>query len=246
MKLTGITPAFELSMAEEPGDAEEAKQVLGLKPRVTPDGPGPSCGYCGRTSPPGGLEDMSQGGPAVHTCKDTKNCIADYDAKEPALLDKQYPDWKRRYAEFKASQMRARIHRELAAVRTRLQASGKTAYGWYHPDLLAKQQAELEAEDRRFQALAAEFTPPDSFFSDLAVQLAGRRTPDAMELAASDPDEGIGAPDTSGPAPFQMQPDPWAHTMRNPHHRAHTLGYMRGHNPGVVSGADALARRAVS
>jgi hypothetical protein len=94
--------------------------------------------------------------------------------------------------------------------------------------------------------LAGEFAPPDSFYSDLAVALAARREPDELELAAAEEGEGIFAEqDTSGPAPWAMLPDPWSHTMRNPAHRAHTLGHQRQHR-GVTDAASALARRAVA
>jgi len=60
--------------------------------------------------------------------------------------------------------------------------------------------------------------------------------------------EGILGPgsDQGPPAPFAMLPDPFggfAHTMRNPAHRTHTLGFHREHFKGVMSGADAIAAR---
>lgn len=253
MKLAGVSWELQLTMAEEPGDREDAKLVLGLRPRVEPDGPGPHCGYCGRTRPPSGLEDMSEGGPPVFTCKDSPACIAEYDRREPRLIDRQFPGWRRDYARVKRAEAERRIGQELAAQRKYLEAASRTAWGFYHPEQLAQQQAQVEAEDRQFQAALAAVErasrPSDSALADFAVALARMRSPDELELAAPAPDEGQGIfaePDTSGPAPFQMQPAGWEHTMRNPANRAHTLGHMRGRDSRVSDAAAALGRRAVA
>ena len=55
---------------------------------------------------------------------------------------------------------------------------------------------------------------------------------------------------TAEPAAPQAQPepvkfDPWAHTMRNPAHRQHTLGHHLGHK-GVTDAASAVARRNIT
>lgn len=253
MKLTGVTPVLELTMAEEPGDREDAKLVLNLRPIVKPDGPGPHCGYYGRTHPPSGLEDMSDGGPPVHTCNDTGDCIAEYDRREPKLMDQQFPGWRKRYSQLQAAMFQARIKQELAVERQRLGAASQTAYGWYHPEEIARQQAQLDAEDRQFQALAREFAPPESFHDDLIAALAARRAPAAeVELAAEG--QGIYGPgyDQGGPAPFAMLPgcggpDGCDHiTLRCPRNRGHLFGHMRGRDPRITDAATAQARRAVS
>lgn len=214
-----------LALSSDPSVSHfhDAQIALGLDPHVEPDEPGspgktpcklcnlnggPHCGWCGRTHPPGGLDKL---GTNAHECRDEASCMAHHLAREPEWADHQMPEWRQDYQKY------------LDAERKRLEASKQTAYGWYHPQEIARQQAQLEAENRQLQAaLAAAFAPPASFHDDLIAALAARRAPGEVELATEG--EGIFGPeyDQPGPAPWAF--DPWSHTLRSPHNRAHTLG----------------------
>ena len=74
-------------------DHQAAKVALGLEPETEPDGPGPSCGYCGRTAPADGLEDQSLNGPPVHECTDSADCQSARQAAEPVWIDRQFRSW---------------------------------------------------------------------------------------------------------------------------------------------------------
>src|SRR5712672_258236 len=54
-----MAPAGELALAAGDPERGEAKIALGLETRAQPDGV-PSCDWCGRSDPPGGLADMRQ------------------------------------------------------------------------------------------------------------------------------------------------------------------------------------------
>jgi hypothetical protein len=86
-----------LALGADPPDADHlqaAKVALGLEVRAEPDGPGPSCGWCGRSDPPSGLADESMGGHEVHACVDGTDCAATRTQREPMWLDKQGKWWK--------------------------------------------------------------------------------------------------------------------------------------------------------
>ena len=91
-ELQGVSVLALAADADVP-DRQAAKIALGLEPVTEPDGPPPSCGYCGRSDPPGGLEDQSMGGPAVHECNDSADCQSARAQAEPMWLDKQFRAW---------------------------------------------------------------------------------------------------------------------------------------------------------
>jgi hypothetical protein len=62
-----------------------------------------------------------------------------------------------------------------------------------------------------------------------------------VRLAAELP--GVHDPATPEPAPV-IKFDPWGHTLRNPAHRQHTLGHLRGQH-GMTDAAAAVGRKAV-
>jgi hypothetical protein len=256
-----------LELASDPSvpDFREAQIVLGLRPDPEPDQPGKvpgktACHWCGRSAPAGGLTTTGyrpvssdehvdpktlatttehHDGPAVPDpagahCVHEGACMATHLAQEPEWADHQVPQWRQDYQKY------------LDAERKRLEAASHLAWAAYHPKEFGAQRAQIETQERQLQALAAEFAPPDSFYSDFAVALA-KRNSDAVELAASvsDEDLGIGAPDTEGPAPFQMEPghsDNCDHiTLRCPWNRTHLHGAVR--TPSRADAASTLAWR---
>jgi hypothetical protein len=68
-----LSPVSEVALSASAPEVEEAKAALGLETRAEHDGE-PACGWCGRSSLPGGLADESLGGPEDHACVDAGDC----------------------------------------------------------------------------------------------------------------------------------------------------------------------------
>jgi hypothetical protein len=259
---------LELAVSDPPAACyREAAATLDLRPQPEPDEGTvlgkTACHWCGRSDPPAGLTRVSNlnirfshetdpqtlavthhahvgpelQDPAGAHCADEKGCMAARLDREPEWADHQIPDWRKRYTDY------------LDAERKRLEASKRTAWSWYHPDEIRRQQDQLRAEEAQLGlAVAAEFRPPDSFFSGLAVALAAQRKP-AAELELAEAAQGIFAePDTAGPAPFQLLPcggPPGClhDTLRCPRTRGHLHGEIRRLEPRAADPAASRARR---
>ena len=74
-----------------------------------------------------------------------------------------------------------------------------------------------------------------------SIEHLGEKAIEQLELAAA-PVSGITDPPQAPPEPVRF--DPWGHTMRAQHNRAHTLGSHLEHK-GVNDAASAVARRNV-
>ena len=151
-----------LELASDPSvpDFRDAQIVHGLHPHPEPDQEGKipgrdACHWCGRSNVPlTTIDYRSQPPPTVHVdpktlavtttghppgpvvhdpagahCLHEGACMAHHLAQEPEWADHQMPRW------------RADYQRYLDAERKRLEAASRTAWGWYHPEQLGKQQA---------------------------------------------------------------------------------------------------------
>lgn len=165
-------------------------------------------------------------------CADEAGCHAEHDRREPEWIDHQF-NWRPAYA--KVQQARIDWAKVLRARQ-------------FEQELAQQRRFPRPVSEYEWTSLAEASRPPDSFFSDLAIALAARREERGQQIELAAGGEGIYGEtyDQPGPASSAMLSDPWAHTMRNPAHRAHTLGHMRGHLHGVTDAASALARRTVA
>lgn len=84
---------------EESLRCELAKTALGLVLTAEPDG-SPSCDWCGRHDPPGGLADESMGGPEVYACADGEDCAKTRAEREPCWLSSQHPGWQQEFTDW--------------------------------------------------------------------------------------------------------------------------------------------------
>jgi len=223
--LPGVTLAVSLTRPGEDTDADRqtAKALFGLEPRAQPDGE-PHCDYCGRSSPPSGLEDQSLGGPPVHECNDSADCQTARAEREGKWIDRTWKTWPIDLQKYRAAQ---EYERELEARKWqtgdiyRNVGYQLSAPVWQDPDeLTALDYAALEQV-----RLAVEHN-------------LERRAPEYLELT------GISDPATPQAPPPVIKFDPWGHTLAAQHNRTHLLGYHRQHRQ-VTDAASVLARKAV-
>lgn len=206
-----------LALAADPDvpDRHAAKVALGLNARAEPDGPGPHCGWCGRTSPAGGLEDQSLGGPQVHECVDSAGCQAARSQREGWWIDKQYKLW----------------HVDLDKIRRvqdyERQMALKTQYGGGIYSLTDPLELAALSDIRAMADQRA------TGYEELFVRVG-----EQLELTApSQP----AAPEIR-PEPVKF--DPWGHTLAAAHNRTHLLGHHL-QQKGVHDAASAMAHRDV-
>ncbi len=248
--LAALASAEELRGALE--DADELYLTAGQRigypgpppvPAPEADSPGAvvgrtACSWCGRSEPEGGLTDSYPRPPHAARAEVTGHehgvPVLSHVPPEPVSLDngtdmhcrdehgcqlareESEAAWRRRqYADW--------VHREAAWQQSR-------AWGAYHQDQLARLQ---DAEFTAALSMVREMTEP------------GREFTEALSLALSAPG-GTGAPfpESAENGPPQVVFDHWGHTLRNPANRRHLHGGLRQLR-GVVSGADAVARKAV-
>ena len=215
-----------LMLAADPDvpDHQAAATALGLHPRAEPDGPPPSCGWCGRSDPPGGLEDQSMGGPPVHECVDGASCQGARASQMGYWMDKQFKVWRidldkmRRVQQYEAEQ----------AARSRF---GGGIY-----------QLAGDVEDPEFILALAHVRDAVDQRAPGYLESFDRVGAKALELAASLP--GITDPATPQAPPEPVKFGHWDHTLQNPANRTHLLGHHLQHK-GVHDAAGAVARREV-
>jgi hypothetical protein len=219
--LPGRTLALALTADPDASHLQVAKAVLGLEPRAEPDG-SPACGWCGRSKPPGGLADESLGGPEVHACADGADCAKTRAEREPAFIGHQFPGWQADYRKYQAAQA-ADYRRYQAAQEYQRELAEGYRGGIYNPSF------------RPYYELTADEDEPSQLELAALAEVRDMVERRALEWLEPEPVVTLTAP------PPVIKFDPWAHTMRNPAHRAHTLGHMRQH-PRVHDAASALAR----
>jgi hypothetical protein len=248
--LAPVTLALALSGADrDPGtDREAAAAAFGLQAEVEPDTPGAevgkdACSWCGRADPEGGLTesyprpappppavDIDTGqlmpvtapepaevpNPGDAHCQDEQACQASREAAEPLWFDSQHHGWRISWDKY----------REVLAYQAAQAARSRYGGGIYQ---LSREPVEDELSAQDYAALAE---------VRLAVEnnLTARIEAAELKLAAE-------LPAPAEPAPVRLF-DPWAHTMRHPANRVHTLGHHRQH-PHVTDAASALGRKAV-
>lgn len=259
--LPGRTLAVALAAAEPDtgADREAARAAFGLE-QVEPDKPGAvvgttACSWCGRHDPGRGLTqdyprpappppavDIDTGKPLPVAAPEPAqvdnstdmHCAAEADCQtakaqaEPLWFDNQHRGWKVDWAKYREALAAQAAARQYESYRGGIYAPGFRPYY----ALTAQDEDELSALD--YAALAE---------VRLAVEhcMAGHAATGELELTAP---PGMTDPAAPQALPELVKFDPWQHTMRNPAHRAHTLGYHRQH-PRVHDAASALARQAV-
>jgi hypothetical protein len=247
--LPGVTLAVSLTRPGEDIDAnrEAAAAAFGLQAEIEPDTPGAevgttACSWCGRTDPEGGLTesyprpappppaidiDTGRPMPAVAPepaqvdnsgdahCANETDCQASREAAEPLWFDSQHHGWRISWDKY----------REVLAYQAAQAARSRWGGGIYQ---LSREPVEDELSQLELAALAE---------VRLAVEnnLTARIEAGQLRLAAEQPAAPV-------PAPVRLF-DPWAHTMRHPANRVHTLGHHRQH-PHVTDAASALGRKA--
>ena len=91
-ELAGVSVLALAAGDPSASDYHAAKIPLGLAPRAEHDGE-PACDWCGRSNPPGGLEDQSLNGPPSHECHDSASCQTTRAEREPGWLVNQGGRW---------------------------------------------------------------------------------------------------------------------------------------------------------
>lgn len=252
-------------------DREAAAAAFGLQAEVEPDTPGAevgtdACSWCGRTgtpltdqyprpAPPPPVIDIDTGqplpavapgqypagpkpappppvdpstglfyppgtpvpvvpNPGDQHCANETDCQAAREAAEPLWFDSQHRGWKVDWDKYRESLAIQESYRG------GIYAPGHRGY-W---ELSREPDDELSELD--YAALAE---------VRLAVENNLTARIEQLRLTAGPP-----APVPAAPVRF----DPWAHTLRHPGNRTHTLGHLRQH-PSVHDAATALARKAV-
>jgi hypothetical protein len=201
-------------------------------PPPVPDGPGPSCAYCGRTDPPGGLQDYGVPGNPEHECSDPAGCGQAHETALKFWIDQQYPTvanggtwdrvertpwgmialWRQPAAAkalgFPGLALSAPEPAPEPVVVTPLEA-GEDPVG---EDFIRREQAAREAVRRVTDALADEML--------LSLTAADGPLPETA-------DDPVTVPPSPSPA-IDFGAANWSHTIAgNPAHRAYTHGAMQ-------------------